>query len=64
MTPTDRSRHGLPVATSPELDPFVLLRLPIAAWNLWRRFVPARYLVGGMALSTLGVLIYGCTEVA
>ena len=44
------------------MDPWVLLRLPIAAWRLWRRVVPARYLVGGMALSTLGVLVYGCIE--
>jgi len=44
------------------VDPFVLLRLPIAAWRFWRRLLGLRWLLVLTGLSTLLVLVLGCRE--
>jgi hypothetical protein len=44
------------------MDPFALLKLPLCALAWWQRRVGTKWLVVGLAASTLAVLILGCRE--
>jgi len=44
------------------LDPFMLLKLPLMAMRFWLRVVGPKWIIAGMGASTLGVLLYACSE--
>ena len=44
------------------LDPFAPIKLILMATRFWLSVIGPKWLIGLTALSTLGVLVLGCTE--